>query len=229
MPRYDFILLDADRTLFDFDKAEDLALTAVLESRGLPADGETKAVYREENHKAWALFEQGRVTKPRLTVLRFEAFLQRMGLQGDGEAMNRDYVANLSTHCIPLGPAEEICRLLAQHCRLSIVTNGLSTVQHGRMDRCSFRSCFADLFVSEDLGCQKPQKEYFDAVAARIPNFDPARALVVGDSVESDIRGANNAGLDCVWLNPKGLPLPQGVTATYVIRDLDRLPAIILK
>ena len=97
------------------------------------------------------------------------------------------------------------------------------------MDRCSFRSCFADLFVSEDLGCQKPQKEYFDAVAARIPGFDPARALVVGDSIESDIRGANHAGLDCVWFNPKGQSLPAGVTATYIIGDLNDLPKIILK
>lgn len=229
MPRYDFILLDADRTLFDFDKAEDLALTAVLEARGLPATEEIKAVYREENHKAWALFEQGKVTKPQLTVLRFRSFLERVGLESDAETMNRDYTANLSTHCIPLGPSEEVCRLLAGHCRLSIVTNGLSVVQHGRMDRCSFRSCFADLFVSEDLGCQKPQKEYFDAVAARIPGFDPARALVVGDSIESDIRGANHAGLDCVWFNPKGQPLPAGVTATYIISTLNDLPQIILK
>jgi len=229
MPRYEFVLLDADRTLFDFDMAEDLALTAVLQANGLPSTEEVKAVYREENNRAWALFEEGKVTKPQLTALRFTRFMERMGLQGDGDALNRQYIANLGTHCIPFAGAEEVCRLLAKHCRLFIVTNGLETVQKGRMSRCSFKECFEAMFVSEEVGYQKPQREYFEAVAGRIPGFDPAKAIVVGDSAASDILGANNAGLDSVWYNPKGETLPEGIAATYVIKDLKELPEIILK
>ncbi|MBP0963216.1 MAG: YjjG family noncanonical pyrimidine nucleotidase, partial [Oscillospiraceae bacterium] len=203
MPRYQFVLLDADRTLFDFDMAEDLALTAVLEANGLPCTAEVKAVYREENHKAWALFEEGKVTKPQLTALRFSRFMERMGLQGDGAALNLQYTTNLATHCIPLEGAEEVCRLLAKECRLFIVTNGLEKVQKGRMSRCAFRDCFEAMFVSEEVGYQKPQKEYFDFAAQHIDGFDPAKAVVVGDSPASDILGANNAGLDSIWYNPK--------------------------
>ena len=229
MPRYDFVLLDADRTLFDFDMAEDLALTAALTANGLPCTPETKAIYVEENHKAWTLFEEGKVTKTQLTALRFETFLQRIGCRGDGALLNQQYTADLSTRCIPLPGAEEVCRTLAKECSLFIVTNGIESVQKGRMSRCSFRNCFRAMFVSEELRFQKPQKEYFDAVAAAIPGFDPARAIVVGDSPASDILGANNAGLDSCWYNPKGATMPQGITATYTISSLEELPQLILK
>ncbi len=229
MPCYDFVLLDADRTLFDFDAGQELALIKTLTHHGLPSDSATCAVYVEENHKAWDLFEQGKVTKAELTRLRFRTFLDRIGMQADPDALNRFYLADLGTHCIPFEGAEEVCRTLAEHCALYIVTNGVSSVQQGRMSRCSFRDCFRAMFVSEEVGYQKPQKEYFDVVAARIPGFDPARAIVVGDSPASDILGANNAGLDSCWYNPKGETLPQGIAATYTIGDLKELPGLILK
>ncbi|MBP0963053.1 MAG: HAD-IA family hydrolase, partial [Oscillospiraceae bacterium] len=172
---------------------------------------------------------EGKVTKPQLTALRFSRFMERMGLQGDGAELNLQYTTNLATHCIPLEGAEEVCRLLAKECRLFIVTNGLEKVQKGRMSRCAFRDCFEAMFVSEEVGYQKPQKEYFDFAAQHIDGFDPAKAVVVGDSPASDILGANNAGLDSIWYNPKGEGLPQGIAATYVIKDLKELPAIILK
>ncbi len=229
MPRYQFVLLDADRTLFDFDRAEDLVLTHVLQTNGLPCTPEVKAVYREENHKAWALFEEGKLSKEEITSLRFGNFLDRMGLPGDGASLNGQYLADLATHCIPLPGAEETCRRLAARVPLYIVTNGVEMVQKGRMSRCAFRECFQAMFISEELGYQKPQKEYFDAVAARIPGFDPAKALVVGDSPASDILGAQNAGLDSCWYNPNGQTLPEGIAATYTITDLAQLPEIVLK
>lgn len=229
MPRYDFILLDADRTLFDFDKAEALALENALGAAGLPATPHALEVYREENHRAWQLFEEGKLTKPQLTARRFERFLARMGFAGDGAALNRSYMADLATHCIPLPGAEEVCRQLAPLVELYIVTNGVESVQKGRMSRCAFRGCFRAMFISEELGFQKPQKEYFDAVAAKISGFDPARALVVGDSPASDLLGAQNAGLDSCWFNPTGASLPAGIVASYEISDLRQLPEIILK
>ena len=118
---------------------------------------------------------------------------------------------------------------MSKHCRLFIVTNGIDKVQKGRMSRCSFKDCFEAMFVSEAIGYQKPQKEYFEIATSRISGFDPAKAIVVGDSPASDILGANNAGLDSCWYNPKGETLPGGITATYTIKDLYDLPAIILK
>ncbi|MBQ8917255.1 MAG: noncanonical pyrimidine nucleotidase, YjjG family, partial [Oscillospiraceae bacterium] len=135
MPRYDFILLDADRTLFDFDAGEKLALLKTLNHYGLPSSPEIHATYVEENNKAWDLFEQGKVTKAELTILRYRTFLDRIGCQGDPEELNRFYTADLSTHCIPFEDAEEVCRTLADHCALYIVTNGISTVQKERMSR----------------------------------------------------------------------------------------------
>ena len=85
------------------------------------------------------------------------------------------------------------------------------------------------MFVSEEIGFQKPQKEYFDQVDRRIPGFDPARAIVVGDSPASDIAGANAAGLDSCWYNPKGEIMPENIRCTFEIRNLKELPDVILK
>jgi len=229
VPRYRFLLLDADRTLFDFDAAQQQALTEVLEARGLPAGPQALAAYRLENQRLWDLFEQGGITKEELLRRRFPDFLRRLGLPETGaEELNRGYLQGLGSRCIPMPGAEEVCRLLAQHCKLYIVTNGISAVQRGRMARCTFRDCFGGVFVSEELGCQKPQPEYFRQVARRIPGFDPAGALVVGDSLTSDIAGANAAGLESCWYNPAGLPLPAGLRCRFQISSLSQLPGLVL-
>ena len=124
--------------------------------------------------------------------------------------------------------ALETCRALAEHAKLFIITNGIASVQRGRFEPCVLRPYITDLFISEELGAEKPQKAYFDTVAARIPCFDPQKALVVGDSLSSDIRGGIGAGIDTCWFNPKGKELPFDLSPNYVIRTLKELIPLVL-
>jgi 2-haloacid dehalogenase len=124
--------------------------------------------------------------------------------------------------------ALEVCHALADHCRLYIITNGIASVQHGRLDPSSIRPYFHELFISDELGAEKPDKAFFERVAQRIPDFDPADTLVVGDSLSSDIRGGICAGLDTCWLNPNGAQAPCDVEMTYTIKRLEDVVPLVL-
>lgn len=147
--------------------------------------------------------------------------------QDDPALMNRYYMEQLSRHADLLEEAEEICNILYKKYKLYIITNGSSLTQHGRFAICPLTPLFQNIFISEDMGVKKPQKAYFDAVAAAIPGFDPQRALVIGDSLSSDILGANHAGWDCCWYNPQALPNFSDAHCTYEIRRLRNLLEIL--
>ena len=141
--------------------------------------------------------------------------------------MNRYYMEQLSQHADLLEESAEICNILHKKYKLYIITNGASLTQHGRFRVCPLTPLFENIFVSEDMGVQKPQKAYFDAVAAAIPGFDSQQALVIGDSLSSDILGANHANLDCCWYNPKALSNHSDAFCTYEIRRLRDLLEIL--
>ncbi len=142
--------------------------------------------------------------------------------------MARDYESNLGRQTHLLNGAEALIRSLYGQCRLFIVTNGLTAVQKSRFGGCALAPYFEQCFISEEMGCAKPEKRFFDLVAAAIPRFDPTDAIVIGDSLTSDIRGGINAGLPTCWYNPAGKPVPDGLPVTYTVRDLAEIRGILL-
>jgi 2-haloacid dehalogenase len=109
-----------------------------------------------------------------------------------------------------------------------IVTNGIGSVQRSRWARAEIRDCFLDLFISEELGYEKPAREYFDLVAEKIPDFDRKKTLLIGDSLSSDMRGGQNAGIDTCWFCPSSeAKLPDGLTVTYRVRNAEELYALL--
>ena len=207
MPRYDTVLLDADMTLFDFERSEEEALKEVLTARGYPTDPETVALYLRINAALWDANARGEVDQDFLTVERFAAFMRVKGGDHDPRQFNRDYLDSLGRHGHLLPGAEDFCRTLsAAGCELAIVTNGLPAAQWGRFNASPLKGVVPHMFVSMELGCQKPQKEYFDKVCAALGLTDRRRAVVMGDSLSTDIRGGINAGIDTLWFNPKNLP-----------------------
>ena len=121
----------------------------------------------------------------------------------------------------------ELCRQLAVNHKLYILTNAVASVQRQRFERSPIASFFQGVFISEDIGCGKPSREYFDYVFRVVPELNPDNALVIGDSLSSDIQGANNAGLPCCWFNPKALPRPDHLRIDYEIRTLEELLPIV--
>ncbi len=229
MKRYDFVLLDADNTLFDFDRAEHEALKRAMTDRGYPFTPETEGVYLRLNRALWDAFDRGEVTQAFLTVERFRLLDKELGGHNDPRQFNADYLTFLGQGAYLLPGAEEFCRALHQEgLTLAIATNGVARVQHARMAASPLKAYFPHLFISEELGAQKPQAEFFEPMLAALGVTDRARCLMVGDNLRSDILGGLRAGLPTAWYNPHGLPGHTDIHPTFTVADYNQLKDLIL-
>lgn len=223
-----YLLFDADDTLFDFPQASSRAFSVMCAANGIPNSPEIYQHYHEINKVLWEAFDRGEVTKEFVTHERYVRFLKALTLDRDPGKCNQDYLTALGQSVFPLPHAEEVCRTLA--CRghhLYIVTNAVASVQRSRLALCTFGEVFEGAFISEEAGASKPDKAYYDHVRACVPEISPENTLVIGDSLSTDIRGANNAGLPCCWFNPKGAAAPPDLTINYEIHDLRELLDIV--
>jgi 2-haloacid dehalogenase len=202
---YPYILLDADDTLLDFDRSETCALRDTLARCGLPSDDGLLARYKEINKDWWRAFERGETTKPALVVARWADFLRACGSGANPAAANAFYMERLGSYSFTLPGAEALCAELARRGHvLALVTNGTADVQRRRWSASPAAKYVPQVFISEEMGSQKPEKRFFDQVLAALGGPDRGRCLVVGDSETSDMRGGKNAGIPTCWYNPAG-------------------------
>ena len=224
---YPYLLFDADNTLFDFDQAERNAHLLLCRAHGLAFSEEGYQLYHKCNADLWRDFDRGLCTKEYLLVERFRRYLAITGERADPEALNRDHLRALGEGAMLLPGAEELCRVLSRDHRLYLLTNAVASVQKTRFANSAIAPYFQGVFISEEVGGGKPDSAYFDYVFHAVPGLARDNALVIGDSLTSDIQGANNAGLPCCWFNPTGQPRPQGLRIDYEIRALEELYAIV--
>jgi len=227
MPHYDYVLMDVDNTLLDFDGAEDAALRETLGFYGYPLTEETLRAYHRVNRGLWDAFERGEITQADILSRRFLGFMEAMGGNHDPIGMNGSYMDRLAQQGSLLPGAEAFCRSLAPHCTLAIVTNGISAVQRGRLEACCLPSLFREIFISAELGYQKPQREFFDKVFLKLGIKDTKRVVIFGDSLSSDIQGGIQAGIDTMWYNPKGLPCGS-ICPTFEVSSYEEARSLIL-
>lgn len=224
---YPYLLFDADNTLFDFDQAERNAHLLLCRAHGLAFSEEGYQLYHKCNADLWRDFDRGLCTKEYLLVERFRRYLAITGERADPEALNRDHLRALGEGAMLLPGAEELCRVLSRDHRLYLLTNAVASVQKARFANSAIAPYFQGVFISEEVGVGKPDPAYFDYVFHAVPGLARDNALVIGDSLTSDVQGANNAGLPCCWFNPKGQPWPQSLRIDYEIRALEELYAIV--
>lgn len=228
MARYDTILFDADNTLLDFSRSEREALTDALSGFGISVTEQMLEEYSRINAAVWKRLEKGEIDKISLRTVRFVEFCNRFALPVEVNALANAYLQALSTKSYTLAGAKEVCKTLSQYCRLYIITNGIAFVQHGRFSSCELTPFFEKRFISEEMGAEKPERAFFDAVFSQIPDFDSTKTLVVGDSLSSDIAGGIGAGLDTCWYNPQGKSAPVDMPITYTVSHLEDVIPLVL-
>lgn len=227
--KYDILLFDADNTILDFDKSEEQALRLAFEQCCLHYDDNVLEVYRRNNIKQWQLFERGIITdKSEVLSSRFVETFKELGIDIDSKRTADLYEEFLHNGFYVINNAEYVLQKLQQlKCRLYLVSNGVLSIQNSRMRGSGMDKYFLRRFVSEEVGYPKPRKEYFDYCFKHIDKFERSRALIIGDSLTSDIQGGINAGIDTCWYNPKHIVNASFVMATYEINDLEQLFTIV--
>ena len=228
-PRWDWILLDADGTLFDFEAAQAAALDGCLAAAGLPGGGRLLEPYKRIGGELWGLFEAGRISSSRLRARRFELLLAEQGLEGDPLALSADYLSRLSARgeLLP-GALETVRELAGAGCRLWLATNGLAEVQRPRFAASPVTEHVEGVVISEEIGAAKPQAAFFDEAFRRMGGPPRARTLMVGDSWTADVAGGLGYGLDTVWINAEGLPRPAEAALRAELASVAGLPALVL-
>ena len=216
--RYKAILFDADETLLDFKRSERYAFYQTAEHWNVACDDRLLQQYSKSNQEAWLLFEQGKLTKERLKIFRFERFFERENLGFDPASWNDYYIERLGDTGFMLEGAKEVIDFSRAHFDIYIVTNGIASVQHNRFEKSGIKHLFNDVFISEELGSQKPFPQYFDAVFQRIP-YGKDDVLLIGDSLTSDIAGGIGYGIDTCFINWKNEQTD--MKPTYTVFDLD--------
>lgn len=219
--RYDTILFDADGTLFDFLRCEDSAIRATFADFEIEPSDALVLSYSQINDSLWKMLERGEIEKSVLLYIRFELFCEKHGFSRDAKAMAKKYMNELSEQAYFLDGAKELCASLFGKVRMYIVTNGVDFIQRKRYKKSGLGEYFDDLFISGEIGYEKPSVKYFDAVSEKIPDFSKKNTLIVGDSLTSDIRGGINYSLDTCWYNPSGKSAPADMDITYIAKSFD--------
>lgn len=225
----EFLFLDLDDTILDFHKAERLAIAKTFREFDLEPTDAVLNRYHEINKLHWQRLERGEITRDQVLVGRFQMLFDELGKHADPEQIARSYEHNLSIGHYYLPGAREAVDALQGHYRLFLASNGTASVQHSRLTSAGLYPCFEQVFVSQDLGFNKPAKEFFDACAARIPGYDAGKAMMVGDSLTSDILGGIHAGMRTCWVNPAHKQAPENIRPDYEIESLSQLPALLRK
>ncbi len=223
----EFLFLDLDDTILDFHKAERIAIAKTIRDFGVEPTEEVLARYHVINKWHWEQLELGTMTRPEVLENRFGVLFSELGVEANKTACARAYEQNLSIGHYFLPGAEEAVDALSKKYRLFLASNGTASVQRGRMTSANLYRFFEKVFVSQEIGHNKPSKAYFEAAFSQIPGFDKSKCLMVGDSLTSDIRGGINAGIKTCWVNPSHAPHPADIHPDYEIEYLHQLDALL--
>ena len=231
MPAYDYIIFDADHTVIDFDADERRAFRAAFRAAGIEPTADMVEACWRLSAENWAHHGLYNVHLPEIQARYHELYHIHVrdimdfadGMYGLGEkkpVAARTFEEELSREAHPVENAPEVLAALAERYKLCIATNGLVFMQVGRL--AALRPLICRTFISEEMGAIKPAPAFFRAMTDAL-GAPPSRCLMVGDSLGSDVAGANAAGMDCIWFDRRGEALPQGYRVKAVIAHLNEL------
>ena len=229
--KYRQLFFDLDHTLWDFERnSRETIAEAVnhfeLQKRKPFELKRLYFIYEKVNDHHWHLYRQGKMTKEELRVSRFRKTLHELGIKDETLSLEvSDYYISNSPYKQNLFPgAIELLEELQEDYRLHLITNGFREVQHIKLDKAGIRKYFRNVIISEEVGYKKPQPEIFH-YALELSAAMPSEALMIGDNIETDIKGAAGVGIDQVLFNPKARR--HNFKPSYQIQELAELREIL--
>lgn len=222
-----FLFLDLDDTILDFKLAEKIAISGTLSELGIEPTEEITSMYSDINRECWEKLERGEYTREEVLYNRFAILFKRLNKDVSPATAKGIYEGRLGIGHYFIKGAPELLEIIKDKYELYITSNGTARVQAGRIESSGIKKYFKEIFVSENLGVNKPSKLFFDKVFERIEGFERDKAIIVGDSLSSDILGGKNAGIKTCWFNPHGKKNNTEIRADYEINSLDKLPELL--
>lgn len=216
--KYKAVLLDADDTIFDFKASERSAFCRTAEHFGFSP--ELYPHYHRINDGLWKALERKEITKDRLRVKRFEDLAAEAGIIYDAAEVNIYYGERLSEGFFLMEGATELLDALKGKMAIYLCTNGVAAVQRSRIRGTGIEKYLDGVFISEEVGAEKPSATYYDGIFREIP-YDKSEVIALGDSPSSDIKGAHDYGIhSCLFRGESHM-------ATYRINELKEFLEVI--
>ncbi len=224
--KYKILLFDLDDTLLDFGANEKDSLKKLFQQHGYTFSDELYQIYNSVNKQLWADYENGMIGLQDVLNSRFSETMRKLGKIVDGVEWENLYRELLGNGCQPMEGAFDVCQRFSLSHRLFVITNGVTKTQVKRLKQSGLHEFFEDIFASQSIGFQKPSREFFDYVMSHIKEFRRKETLIIGDSLNTDIKGGLLAGIDTCWINHKSQKGSAEIQSTYTVRSLAELHGI---
>lgn len=219
MKAYEWILFDADDTLFHFDAFRGLQL--MFSRFGLAFTEQDYVDYQQVNKALWVEYQKGQITAQEIQRRRFHIWAAKLNISP--YELNSAFMITMAEISAPLAGVTDLLNALQGKAKLGIITNGFVEIQQLRLERTGFTQYFELVVISEAVGVAKPHPDIFEHAISRMNNPNREQILMVGDTLESDILGGINAGLDTCWLNAHNKPAVEHITPHYQVSSFTEL------
>ncbi|QUX95942.1 noncanonical pyrimidine nucleotidase, YjjG family [Marinomonas sp. CT5] len=218
--KYKWIIFDADETLFHFDNFA--GLKHMFAKHDIAFEKQDYDEYQTVNKQLWVEYQNNQITAEQLQTRRFKLWSDRLKISP--KDLNKQFLESMAEICQTLPGATELVKyLFDNNVRMAIITNGFVQLQQIRLERTGMLPYFSPVVISELVGVAKPHPTIFQHALVQMGNPDKDKILMVGDTLESDIVGGINFGIDTCWLNHHNKTHPKEITPTFQIRSLDEL------
>lgn len=226
------IFFDLDHTLWDFDKNAEETLHELFSIYNFHQLGFSSAdvfieSYTKNNHQLWSQYHLGEINKEQLREARFRNTFIELGVEPERfpATFEEDYIqlCPLKTHLFP--HAIETLEYLQEKYTLHLISNGFKEATTAKISNTgtNIQKYFTHIVISENIGIHKPHPDIFQ-YALKGANAEKESSIMVGDSIEADIRGAQNFGIDAIFFNPNKIIAPSDVKHQIVqLKDLMKL------
>ena len=220
------ILLDVDNTLLCFQKNATKAVRDAFINNGLEFKDEYMSTFFEINSNLWKQLDEGQIDRGYLHYVRFKKIFEKLQIEGDFLSLERDFRKFFSTYYETVDGAYELVEYLSKKYKLYVASNATYDVQINRLNKSGLIKYFDNIFISEKIGKNKPARQFFEVCFENIKER-PEDCVMIGDSLNADIKGAKQFGINTIWLNRFLAPLPKENICDVVVDNLQDIMKIL--